>query len=375
MKASAPRRSAPFTARPLVGARALLPLEEHSVLLRVEYRDGLYLPELDLWLDADGPRERCVISHGHSDHIAEHRAIIATPETARIFRHRRGDALMETLRYGERRDYGRYALTFFPAGHCLGSAQVLVEADGERLVYTGDIKLRPNVTAENACIVPCDTLVMESTFGDPLYRFPPDVATFERLYAAVDRALSDDRVPVVLAYALGKGQEALELLLRRAYRVTLHGSVWNVAEIYRELGVEFSGPYEKYDREHLRGRVLIAPPGCRKQPMITNIERRYLIMLTGWAMNKSAPYMYRGVDLILPLSDHADFDELVHLARASGAQRIITMHGAPKFAATLRELGLNAEHLAHHPDSESAKKVGKRSVKKAKTAVERNLFN
>jgi Cft2 family RNA processing exonuclease len=347
---------------------------EEKFLLRVEYREGLYLPDLDLWLDADGPRERCVISHGHSDHIAEHRSIISTPETARIFRHRRGDALMETLAYGERRDYGRFALTFFPAGHCLGSAQVLVEADGERLVYTGDIKLRPNVTAESAVIVPCDTLVMESTFGDPVYRFPPDVVTSARLYAAVDRALSDDRVPVVLAYALGKGQEALELLLKQDYRVTLHGSVWNVTEIYREMGVKFSGPYEKYDREHLRGRVLITPPGCRKQPMITNIERRYVIMLTGWAMHKSAPYMYRGVDLVLPLSDHADFDELVHLARESGAERIITMHGAAKFAEHLRELGLNAEHLAHHPGSAQSE-TKKRKPKKAATAVERSLFN
>ncbi|HYE65062.1 MAG TPA: MBL fold metallo-hydrolase [Pyrinomonadaceae bacterium] len=343
-------------------------------MLRVEYREGLYLPDLDLWLDADAPRDRCVISHAHADHIAEHRAIIATPETARIFQHRRGDVLTETLRYGERRDYGRFALTMFPAGHCLGSAQVLVEADGERLVYTGDIKLRPNVAAESAVIVACDTLVMESTFGDPLYRFPPDVATAARLYAAVDRALSDDRVPVVLAYALGKGQEALELLLRRGYRVTLHGSVWNVSQVYRELGVEFSGAYEKYDRARLRGRVLIAPPGCRKQPMITNIERRYVIMLTGWALHKSAPYMYRNVDLLLPLSDHADFDELVRVARESGAQRIITMHGPPKFAAHLRKLGLNAEHLAHHPQSEPAPKARKRRLKKAATAVERSLF-
>lgn len=344
-------------------------------MLRVEYHDGLYLPDLDLWLDADGSRERCVISHGHSDHIAEHRAIIATPETARIFRHRRGEARMETLPYGERRDYGRYALTFFPAGHCLGSAQVLVEADGERLVYTGDFKLRSNVAAETAVIVPCDTLVMESTFGDPHYRFPPDVATFDRLYAAVDRALSDNRVPVVLAYALGKGQEALELLLRRGYRVTLHGSVWNVTEIYRELGVEFSGPYEKYHREHLRGRVLIAPPGCRKQAMITNIGRRYVIMLTGWALHKSAQYMYRGVDLLLPLSDHADFDELVRAARESGAQRIYTMHGAPKLAATLRELGLNAEHLVHYPSPSPSKATGKNGPKKAAAAVEQSLFD
>ncbi len=339
-------------------------------MLRVEYRDGLYLPDLDLWLDAEGERRHCVISHAHSDHIAGHASIVATPETARIFRHRIGETEVETLRYGERRDYGRYALTFYPAGHCLGSAQVLVEAEGERLVYTGDIKLRPNVAAEQAVIVSCDTLVMESTFGDPQYRFPPDVATFDRLYAAVDRAFSDHRVPVVLAYALGKSQEALELLLRRDYRVSLHGSNWNVSEIYRELGVKFSGDYERYDREHLKGRVLIAPPGCRRQPMILNIERRFLIMLTGWAMSKSAPYMYKGVDLVLPLSDHADFDELVRLARESGATRIITMHGAKKFAAALREMGLNAEHLAEHPGAGSAK--GK--VKKAATAVEQRLF-
>jgi Cft2 family RNA processing exonuclease len=339
----------------------------------VEYREGLYLPDLDLWLDADGPREHCVISHAHADHIAEHRSIVATPETARIFRHRIGETRVETLNYGERRDYGRYALTFFPAGHCLGSAQTLVEADGERLVYTGDIKLRPNVAARDAVIVPCDTLVTESTFGDPQYKFPPDVATFDRLYAAVDRALSDDRVPVVLAYALGKSQEALELLLRRGYRVTLHGSVWNVTEIYRELGVEFSGAYEKYDREHLRGRVLIAPPGCRRQPMVQNIPRRMTIMLTGWAVGKSAPYMYRDVDLVLPLSDHADYEDLIRLARETGAERIITMHGPRKFAERLRELGLNAEHLAQHPGGVGKGK--KPSAKKAATAVERNLFD
>lgn len=340
-------------------------------MLRVEYREGLYLPDLDLWFDAEGERERCVISHAHSDHIAGHASIVATPETARIFRQRVGEAKIETLRYGERRDYGRYALTMFPAGHCLGSAQILVEADGERLVYTGDVKLRPNVAAEAAVVVPCDTLVMESTFGDPQYRFPPDVATYDRLYAACDRALSDERVPVVLAYALGKSQEALELLLRRGYRVTLHGAVWNVSEIYRECGVEFSGEYERYDRERLRGRVLIAPPGCRRQPMIRNIERRYLIMLTGWAVSKSAPYMYRGVDLLLPLSDHADFDDLVRLARESGAQRIITMHGAKKFAAILRDMGLNAEHLAQHPSQKSAKGA----TTKAATAVEQRLFD
>ena len=97
-------------------------------------------------------------------------------------------------------------------------------------------------------------------------------------------------------------------------------------------------------------------------------------MLTGWALHKSAPYMYKNVDLVLPLSDHADFDELVRLARETGAQRIITMHGEPKFAAHLRELGLNAEHLAHHPGSASAKTTKKRATKKD-AAAEPLLFN
>ena len=314
-------------------------------MLNVSYDGGLYLPDLDLWLDADGPRDRCVVSHAHADHIADHRQVIATPETARLFQHRRGSAEVTPLRFGERRDFGPFSLTLYPAGHCLGAAQVLVEADGERLVYTGDFKLKPNLTAGKAEIIPCDTLIMESTFGDPTYRFPPDTETAEKLYRVVDRVFAEGRVPIVLAYALGKSQEAVEWLLRGGYRVTLHGAVWGVTEVYKEVGVKFSGSYEKYSRDKLKGRVLVAPPGCRSQPMITNIERRYVVLLTGWAMSSSAPYRYRGVDLFLPLSDHADYDDLLKMASETGASRIFTLYGQEKFAAHLRSLGLPATHL------------------------------
>jgi Cft2 family RNA processing exonuclease len=323
-------------------------------VLEVSYQNGLYLPEVDLWFDAQGSKECCVISHAHSDHIAGHRSIIATPETARLFQYRCGGAAVETLEYGQRRQYDDYALTLYPAGHCLGAAQALVESEKERLVYTGDFKLSRNLTAGQATIIPCDTLVMESTFGDPLYHFPPEAQTAERMYSAVDRALAENRTPVVLAYSLGKSQEGLEWLLRRGYRVMLHGAIWNITEIYREMGVTFSGEYEKYDRNRLKGCVLIAPPNCRKQPMITNIARRYTILLTGWAMSSGAPYRYPGVDLFLPLSDHADYDELVKMAKESGAQRIYTLYGSAKFAASLRSLGLAARHLITEADSKPA---------------------
>jgi hypothetical protein len=318
-------------------------------MLEVVYNNGLYLPDLGLWLDAAGARDRCVVSHAHADHIAGHRSIIATPETARLFRHRRGATAVDTLDFGERRDYGRFALTLLPAGHCLGAAQALVEVEGERLVYTGDFKLRPNLTAGSAAVVPCETLVMESTFGDPQYRFPPEEETAARLCEAVGRALREGMVPVVLAYALGKSQEAIEWLLRGGFRLSLHGAIWAVTEIYREMGVRFSGAYEKYERGKLAGRVLVAPPGCRKQPMVTNLPRSFVIMLTGWAMGRGAAYRYGGSDLLLPLSDHADYDDLVRMARESGAKRIYTLYGKPQFATRLRDLGLNAEYLEVTP--------------------------
>src|SRR5262245_22315291 len=91
--------------------------DQRKAIMEVCYDKGLYLPDLDLWLDAAGPRNRCVVSHAHGDHIASHEKIVATPETARLFRHRRGDAVVETLHFGERRDFGRFALTLYPAGH------------------------------------------------------------------------------------------------------------------------------------------------------------------------------------------------------------------------------------------------------------------
>ncbi len=314
-------------------------------MLEVVYNNGLYLPNLDLWLDAGGARDCCIVSHAHADHIANHRSIIATPETARLFRRRRGAADVEILRFGERRDFGRYGITLFPAGHCLGAAQVLIEADGERLVYTGDFKLRPNLTAGQAEVIPCDTLIMEATFGEPQYRFPPESETAEKLCAMVARALREGITPVVLAYALGKSQEAIEWLLRAGFRLSLHGAIWAVTEIYRELGVQFSGHYEKYERGNLSGKVLLAPPNCRKQPMITNLPRSFVIMLTGWAMSLSAAYRYSGVDMLLPLSDHADYDDLMKMALDCGAQRIFTLYGKSKFASRLNEMGLNAVSL------------------------------
>jgi Cft2 family RNA processing exonuclease len=314
--------------------------------------DGLYLPDLDLWLDPQTPKARAVISHAHSDHIGEHGAIIATPATARLTQHRRGPMPATMLDYGETLEHERFRLTFYPAGHCLGSALTLIEdkASGERLIYTGDFKLRPNPTAASAVIVPCDTLISEATFGHPRYVFPPDSASEAELQRQIDAALAQGSVPVVLAYALGKSQEALALLLRGGYRLSVHGAIRSIIAIYEEFGVSFAnqhGSYEPYDRRHLAGRVLLAPPNIRKQPMLTNIASRRVIYLSGWGLDANARWRF-GVDSVLPLSDHADWPDLLRMVAESGARRVFTLHGFPDLALHLQAQGLDAQHLLDH---------------------------
>jgi putative mRNA 3-end processing factor len=319
-------------------------------MLTVQYSsEGLHLPGLDLWLDPQVPKAQAVISHAHSDHIGYHGAIIATPATARLTQHRRGPMETTVRPYGEPLEAERYRLTFYPAGHCLGSAMTLIEdkASGERLLYTGDFKLRPNPTAENAQIVACDTLITEATFGHPRYVFPPDAASEAALVQAIDAAAEAGKVPVVLGYPLGKSQEALHLLLKHGYRVSVHGAIRNIVAIYEEFGVQFGPGYEPYVAKQLAGRVLLAPPNIRKQPMLTNIKERYVLYLSGWALDANAKWRF-GVDQALPLSDHADWPDLLRLVRESGAQRVFTLHGFPDLAHHLKAQGIAATHLLDH---------------------------
>ncbi len=317
----------------------------------IHYDNGLYLPALDLWLDAHAPQARSVVSHGHADHIEAHGHLIATPETARILAHRlqefRGTATL--LPYGEPFDLPGETparLTLYPAGHCLGSAQVLIETGGTRIVYTGDMKLRPNVAAEQGVIVPCDILITECTFGEPRYIFPPDAEIHTRLRDEIEAAYAAGEVPVVLGYSLGKGQEALHLLTGWGYPVMCHGAVDTVSHIYEVLGVSFPGPYSRYQRGQVADNVLLCPPSVRKHAMLRAIAPVRTILLTGWALHPGAWNIYKDVGAVLPLSDHAGYDDLVRYVEESGARRIYTVHGGAKFAQSLREMGHDAHTLA-----------------------------
>jgi len=319
--------------------------------MRVEERSGgIYLADTDLHLDPRSRVDSAVVSHAHGDHIARHGRVLATPETLALYRHRLGAGRAgEGVAYGRPVRIGDFQVTLFPAGHCLGSAQVLVEWNGRRLVYTGDFKLRANPTAGTAAIIPCDVLITESTFGEPWYRFPAHDRVQAEIVEFCLEATLAGVVPVILAYSLGKAQELIWLLGEAGLETVLHRAVWGVTEVYRELGVRFPAAYHLFAHRLVEGRVLITPPGTHRQPPVSALRRRVAVA-SGWAMHPAGARFHRGVDAQFAFSDHADFDELVRYARECGASRIYTVHGERGLAGHLRRLGLDARNLADEAD-------------------------
>jgi putative mRNA 3-end processing factor len=302
-----------------------------------------------LHLDARRRAPCAFISHAHGDHLGRHDRAIATPATLALMRHRLGEPKRkktEALPASFREPFGLGELTLelFPAGHVLGSAQLRVLRNGAALGYSGDLCLEPTHAAEPAEVVPCDVLVLESTFGHPRYVFPPKEEILAGVRKFVEDALSDGMTPVLLGYALGKAQEIEKWLCDLGHKVRAHPSVHAINRIYEEHGVLFPtarllGP-EGPDRDE----VVVAPPHLAWGAALRGVRRRRTAVLTGWALDGAQ--RFRSADAAFPLSDHADFPSLVRYAKATGASRVFTIHGfEEELAGALRREGLRAEPL------------------------------
>jgi DNA ligase-1 len=315
------------------------------------HRGGIYLPHLHLWLDPHDPKtERVFVSHAHSDHTEDHREVILTAQTARLMEARMGGKRIENiLPFGEARSFGAesnsFKLTLLPAGHIFGSAMSLIEANGESLLYTGDFKLRKGLSAEPCEPRPADILIMETTFGQPRYQFPPTDAVMKGVLRFCKEALDNDETAVLLGYSLGKSQEILCALAEAGLPIMLHGSVHKLTEIYAQFGQCFP-VYEKYEASKAKGKVLLCPPHLSNSAMLRNLGKTRKAVLTGWAVDPNCRYRYQA-DAAFPLSDHADFPDLVEMVKRVNPRKVFTLHGfAADFAQTLRNLGYEAQALS-----------------------------
>ncbi|HEX4083496.1 MAG TPA: ATP-dependent DNA ligase [Chthoniobacteraceae bacterium] len=312
-------------------------------MISVRFHRGLELPDHALWLDPWESKPFAFVSHAHSDHIGNHSETILSAPTARLMRARlAGRRTEHVLDFGVEKRVRGMRVTLLPAGHIFGSAQFFLEEEGDSLLYTGDFKLRPGLSSEAAEWRQAGTLIMETTFGMPKYRFPPTGQVMDEMVRFCQGCLEEDHTPVLLGYSLGKSQEILCALSRAGLTPMLHGSVFKMTEIYRSLQPDFPCGYVKYDPAQVAGKVLVCPPSAARTTMVTRINRRRTAVLTGWAIEPGAKFRY-GCDAAFPLSDHADYDDLVRYVELVQPRRVLTLHGfAAEFAADLRRRGFEA---------------------------------
>jgi Cft2 family RNA processing exonuclease len=316
--------------------------------MQVDFREnGIYLPEIELWLDNIEPCTATWISHGHSDHARGcHGRAIGTSATLRIYRMRlwlaegQREPQMSALDFGQSMDWNGAKLTAYPASHILGAAQILIEFEGERLVYTGDIKLRPPLAGDTTQVIPCDRLIVESTFGLPIYKLLDCETARRRIIGFAQECLANGETPAFTGYPLGRGQEIVHALANAGFRTAVHGAIARFIPVYEEHGYQFPG-WEPYEAKATSGKALVVVPdhGRVLEASGKNIRRAYV---SGWAALDNARAR-GGAEELIPYSDHADFDELLQLVNESGAKQVDVVHGytAP-FAHVLRARGISA---------------------------------
>jgi putative mRNA 3-end processing factor len=293
---------------------------------------GLYCAAGDFHIDPLRPVKRALITHGHSDHArAGHEHVLATRETLAIMSVRCGAdfaAATQAAGYGERIGIDGLTVSFHPAGHVLGSAQICLKAKGLRVVISGDYKRVRDPTCAPFELVPCDVFITEATFGLPVFRHPDAAHEIARLIDSC--RLFPERAHLVGAYSLGKAQRIMALLREAGWQrpIYIHGTIEKLTRLYEREGIDLgeiirvTGP----ERATLGGEIIICPPSALQELWSRRFPEPVPAFASGW-MRVRARARQRGVELPLVISDHADWDELCDTILATGCSELWVTHG------------------------------------------------
>ena len=304
---------------------------------------GIYVAPADCWIDPSRAVDNALVTHGHADHArGGHGKTVATPETLAIMKLRYATADGATpVAYGETLSLkGGVDATYIPAGHVLGSAQILLEHAGERVIVTGDYKRRPDPTCPLFEVTPCDILITEATFGLPVFSHPPIKQEIAKI---TDRlAAYPDACVLVGAYALGKAQRVIAELRAAGHHdpIYLHGAMEKMCRLYQEHGVDLGELrlVADHDKDAMRGSVVVCPPSALNDRWSRRLPDPITAMASGW-MRVRQRARQRNVELPLIISDHADWDELTQTIREVNPSESWITHGREE--ALLRWCQLN----------------------------------
>lgn len=277
---------------------------------------GILLPQLGIGLDYSGKQaEHVFVSHGHADHIPwkVDARVYATPPTKGFMRLRGVKYEVNELPFGQVIETEHARVSFYPAGHILGSAMTLVESEHGNLLYTGDYRSPASPATEGFELpeVPIHQFITEATFSLPVYKWK----SYEELQADITgfatSALDEGYTPVFLAYNLGKAQELMHLLKDLDHPLQIHGAGFKLCKVYEEAGIDL-GNYSTYDRDSCDGKILICPSSAINNGFASNVRKKRVAYCSGWAAMESRRSQLT-VDTLIPISDHLDFFELIDL--------------------------------------------------------------
>lgn len=311
---------------------------------------GILLPEVEIGLDYSGAKAKHIfVSHAHADHIPTNRrlSVFATPPTAAFMRLRGFKGEITELDFNQSIETENAKITFYPAGHILGSAMTFVESDLGSVLYTGDYRTPPSPATEGFELPenPIDQFITEATFSLPIYKWKSEDELVKQIRDFAKKVLEDGFTPIFTAYNLGKAQELMYILKELNHPMQIHGAGFKLCKVYEDFGFGL-GDYETYQRENCKGKILICPSSALGNGFASNLKKTKVAYCSGWAANESRQTQLT-VDELIPISDHLDFFELIDLCKEINPKKVwITHTPNPKVVQHyLKNLGIDSAFL------------------------------
>lgn len=312
-------------------------------------KKGIYCPQGKFYLDPWFPVDYAIISHGHADHARwGMKRYLCTNDSKAILQHRLGAGItIESIPYHSELNINGVKVSFYPAGHVIGSAQIKLEYKGYVVVFTGDYKTQPDFITTPFESVKCHTFITESTFGLPIYNWKSEASLQKELHSWVKLNQSSNRTSVFLGYSLGKAQRLMSLL-EGTDEIYVHRSIHNLNTAIAHSGIRL--PNTKLwtadlDKKSLQNKIIIAPPAILGSRMLKRLPNPATAVCSGW-MQIRGNRRWQAVDAGFAVSDHADWHGLIDAVKSSEAEQVYVTHGSQSvFSKYLNEIGIKADEL------------------------------
>lgn len=307
-------------------------------------KKGIYCIPGKFYLDPWLPVDYAIISHGHADHARnENKHYLCQTDSKAILKHRLGaDIDVESLNYDESRMVNGVKVSFHPAGHVIGSAQIRLEYKGFIVVFTGDYKVKNDYLTVPFEPIKCHEFITESTFGLPIYNWLSEEHLQKEMHDWVYKNQSHNRTSVFLGYSLGKAQRIMKLM-EGVDKMYVHSAIHNLNYAIESSGINL--PHTElltYDfkKEDLQNKIVILPPGLLGSKLLKKIPNAATAICSGW-MQIRGNRRWQAVDAGFALSDHADWNGLLSAVKATEAEKVYVTHGSQAiFSKYLNEIGI-----------------------------------